>query len=305
MIIAADARSLPIRSGTVHCIVSSPPYFKQRDYGHALQVGQEDTADAYVAAIVDVGRECMRVLRADGTMWINIGDKYHDGELLRMPWRVATALVGSGWRLVCDVVWSKPNPRPESTRSRPTISHEYVFLLARSRRYYYDADAIREPLSDYYANVIKSNGGVRPLRPNTENFSKQKRQETGARAASTRAARAGFVNPLGRNKRSVWTFAAAAYAGDHYAPFPLALPTTCIMAGTNARGVCAQCGTPFNCACESGTRPALVLDPFVGTGTTGQAAEKLGRRWIGTDLSYHAMSLKRTAQRGLRFGDSE
>lgn len=270
-----------------------------------MQIGQEDTAEAYVAAMVQVGRECMRVLRPDGTLWLNIGDKYHDGQLLRIPWRVAMAFVGCGWRLVCDVVWSKPNPRPESTRSRPTISHEYVFLLARSRSYYYDADAIREPLSNYYASVIDANDGVRPPRPKTENFSKQKRQETGMRAASTRAARAGFVNPMGRNKRSIWTFPAAAYTGDHYAPFPIVLPKTCILAGTNARGVCAMCGTPFKCTCCAGTRPAIVLDPFFGTGTTGEAAEKLGRRWVGADLAYQSLSSARTAQRGLRFGDSE
>ena len=225
-------------AGTVQCVMTSPPYWGLRDYGTPGQLGLEPTPDEYVQALVEVFREVRRVLRDDGTLWLNLGDSYFSQggsrvsctdtltgqgqrreaeadvtrtvpsgykpkDLVGIPWRVAFALQADGWYLRSDIVWNKPNPMPESVTDRPTKAHEYLFLLTKRERYFYDADAIREPLSAYYAEPLAR--GVVAERPETENFNKAKRYETGTTAASTREERIGFVNPAGRNKRSVWT----------------------------------------------------------------------------------------------------
>jgi len=326
MNIRGDARAVPLRDGCVQSVVTSPPYFGLRDYGDSQQIGLEATPDAYVATLVAVFAEVRRVLKDDGTVWLNLGDSYaggkqgrddlrefaHSGgignskrpqdgqkcagtvatsrpvpfgskpkDLIGIPWRVAFALQADGWYLRSDIIWHKPNPMPESVTDRPTKSHEYLFLLAKSARYYYDANAIREPLSDYYASQIDDeHEAATRKRPHDVNLSKARRL-AGASDRSTRADRLGLVNVCGRNKRSVWTIPTMPYSGAHFATFPEALVEPCILAGCPLGG--------------------LVFDPFIGSGTVGAVAERLGRRWVGTDLSYQPLSVKRTAQRGLRF----
>lgn len=189
--------------------------------------------------------------------------------MLAIPWRVALALQADGWILRCDIVWHKTNPMPESVQDRPTKAHEYLFLLSRSERYHYDADAIKEPVTLGASHPRGS--GVNP---------KARANASGAkRNASFSAAVSGLVED--RNKRSVWTIPTQAYADAHFATFPEALVEPCILAGCPVGG--------------------LVLDPFLGSGTVGAVAERLGRRWVGTDLSYQDLQVKRTAQQGLRW----
>lgn len=300
MLIRGDARFLPLVDACVDCVITSPPYFGLRDYGHPQQIGLEPEIDGYVDKIVDVFRELWRVLKDNGTVWLNLGDSYAnssdrrtpktkpprkipDGlkpkDLIGVPWRVALALQADGWYLRADIIWSKPNPMPESVTDRPTKAHEYLFLLAKNERYFYDADAIREPLSNYYLDEIEDDRKY--VRPSIENFNKQARYENGTVAASSRADRLGFVNPAGRNKRSVWTITTQPYRGAHFATIPEQLVEPCILAG-----------------CQLG---GFVLDPFVGSGTVVAVAQRLGRRGVGVDLSYQDLAKKRTAQTGLRF----
>ena len=276
-------RSLP--SGLVNTCVTSPPYWGLRDYGHQGQIGLEETPDEYVERMVEVFREVRRVLRDDGTLWLNLGDSYagswgnqgrkqsrgaqrpinkgmkttvDDGrypskksrtgavprgtdlkqkDLVGIPWMVAFALRADGWYLRSDIIWQKPNAMPSSVKDRPTTAHEYVFLLSKSRRYYYDSESIRETGSG--------------------------------------------MPPLGRNRRTVWTLPTVPYKGAHFATYPPALITPCILAG------CPQGGT--------------VLDPFFGSGTTGMVAESLGRGWLGIELNpdYETLIRERTSQGGL------
>ncbi len=189
-------------------------------------------------------------------------------DLVGIPWMVAFALRADGWYLRSDIIWHKPNPMPESVRDRPTKAHEYLFLLTKSERYWYDAEAVKEKASE---NTHARGSGVNPKAAANSPGSKQN--------ASFSAAVCGKVES--RNKRSVWTIPTQPYSGTHYAAFPEALPSICIQAGCQPGGV--------------------VLDPFLGSGTTGQVAQRLGRRWIGFDLDKDNRELieKRTAQQGL------
>ena len=285
------------------------------------QLGLEPTPDAYVAALVGVFREVARVLKDSGTVWLNLGDSYAGGggyapnapcnqrraageswgamnrfavaqgearakanpgyvpaglkpkDLVGIPWRVAFALQADGWYLRSDIIWHKPNPMPESVTDRPTKAHEYVFLLTRSARYFYDAAAIMEtaiPESEqrYRTAFSQFSGG------------------SVVTGQQTRGSQAATVTWTGqRNKRTVWTLPTMPYAGAHFATMPEALVEPCILAGCPLGG--------------------LVLDPFLGSGTVGAVAERLGRRWVGTDLSYQPLSKERTAQRGIRFDEPE
>jgi DNA modification methylase len=254
-------RELP--EGSVQCCVTSPPYWGLRDYGVAGQIGLEETPAEYVDKLVEVFSEVRRVLCEDGTLWLNLGDSYarnggKDGgrnrELLHMegistrmckipdgsylkpkdlvgiPWRVAFALQADSWYLRSDIIWHKPNPMPESVTDRPTKAHEYLFLLSKQERYFYDADAISESL----AICVHQNDRVWGL--------------------SGR-----------RNKRSVWTVPTASYEEAHFAIFPPDLIKPCILAGS-------QPGS-------------TVLDPFAGSGTTGEVALELGRRAVLVELN--------------------
>lgn len=336
----ASLRAMPAASA--HCVITSPPYFGLRDYRAKGQIGLEARPEEYVQRIVAVFTEVRRVLRHDGTLWLNVGDVYaqggrgtsggpsstlngarwcHDeanramkarGESYRRPppgfkpkdlmglaWQVAHGLRADGWYLRQDIIWEKPNATPESVRDRPTRSHEYLFLLSKSEHYFYDAEAIKEPV--------------------TSGDRKRRGTET-------------------RNRRSVWSINSASFGAElgHFATFPEDLVRPCIEAGTSRRGVCSACGAPIarrvkrirtldgvpaklpaarntdkaepraakqgvghhrigtitrttgwkpTCSCKAPAVPAVVLDPFSGTATTGVVALKLGRSYLGLELN--------------------
>ena len=277
-----ELKKIPKES--IQTVVTSPPYWGLRDYGHDSQLGAENTPDEYVDGLVDVFREIRRVLKKDGTVWLNLGDSYPTGkieglkpkDLAGIPWRVAFALQEDGWWLRSDIIWHKPNPMPESVTDRPTKSHEYIFLLTKSPHYYYDQDAIREPVSDvsikrstYAFNTednknIKGNMSERGVTRTTEGLNLKSAEEK--------------QHPLGRNKRDVWTVNTKPFPEAHFATFPEKLIDTCIKAGTKENDI--------------------VLDPFSGAGTTGVVACKLNRIYIGIELNpeYAEMSKNRLAK---------
>ncbi|MBI1186877.1 MAG: site-specific DNA-methyltransferase [Alphaproteobacteria bacterium] len=248
-------------SSFVNTVITSPPYFGQRDYEAPGQIGREATPDAYIHKLVGIFREVRRTLRDDGTLWLNIGDKYDGGELLGLPWRVALALVEDGWRLRSDIIWHKPNAMPHSVKTRPTPDHEYVFFLSKNAKYYYDADSIREPHTTFSENS-KMRGG-------RGHFGKRGgTPETGKNSGNSNLHDARwdqYFHPLGRNKRTVWSVALGKFRGAHFAVFPEKLIAPCIQAGSPKGG--------------------LVLDPFFGSGTTGLVALNSGRRFIGVELN--------------------
>jgi len=315
---------------SVNCCVTSPPYYGLRDFGVDGQIGLESTPEEYVENIVNVFREVKRILRDDGTAWVNMGDSYagsggaggdysggglKDGQpklksgfdvskskwgvsrfgggnvptsgslkpkdLIGIPWRVAFALQADGWWLRSDIIWSKPNPMPESVTDRPTKAHEYIFLLSKSAQYYYDAEAIKEPGKHGDTGGNSSWRGERSI-------PKEMRQK-GAHGSFHREGRAQDVeytlsHSHERNKRSVWIVATRPFPEAHFATFPPKLVEPCILAG-----------------CHSG---GTVLDPFSGAGTTGVVCVKHGRNYIGIELNpeYVEMSQKRLddAQRQIR-----
>lgn len=281
-------RALKAQGIKVQTCVTSPPYFGLRDYGHEGQLGLESTPDEYVANMVEVFRCVRDLLAEDGTLWLNLGDSYAPSkQLLGIPWRVAFALQADGWYLRQDIIWSKPNPMPESVTDRCTKAHEYIFMLSKSARYYYDQGAIKEPA--IYSGL---NGRDESGYKDAQAFSGKHAKEDKQRGHGRR--HAGFNDrwdAMGkeeqcsglRNKRSVWTVATKPYSGAHFATFPPDLIEPCILAGAPAGGV--------------------VLDPFFGSGTTGQVCQALGRRWIGCELNpaYEDLQIARTSQSGMEF----
>ena len=204
---------------SVNCCVTSPPYFGLRDYGVDGQIGLEPNPDEFVAALVAVFREARRVLREDGTLWLNLGDSYGKGkQLLGIPWRVAFALQADGWYLRQDIIWHKPNPMPESVTDRCTKSHEYVFLLSKSLRYHFDYVAIKEPCSEDMQRRAAA-GHTR----GQGKIDKSRNDATTVRPT--------LITAEGRNRRSVWTVATRPYKGAHFATFPPDLIEPCILAG--------------------------------------------------------------------------
>jgi DNA modification methylase len=271
--------------------VTSPPYFGLRDYGHPDQLGLEQTPEQYIAAMVEVFRCVWDVLADDGTLWLNIGDSYAsnpasggaqssrmtggehkrtpperkyqrpDGlkpkDLIGIPWMLAFALRADGWYLRQDIIWSKPNPMPESVRDRCTKAHEYVFLLSKSERYFFDAEAIKEP-----AVTVGDTRHLRRDKTADARLSPSGREGNGKPQAET------------RNRRSVWTVATRPYKGAHFATFPPALIEPCILAGS---------------------RPGdVVLDPFMGSGTTAAVALRHGRRYVGCELNPEYLPLQQS-----------
>jgi DNA modification methylase len=259
--VLAGLAELPDES--VHMVCTSPPYYGLRCYGMDGQIGLEATPEAFVARMVEVFREVRRVLRKDGTCWVNLGDTYAAGglgagsgkqltnvgsnmpprkapdglkpkDLIGIPWRVALALQADGWWLRSDIIWNKPNPMPESVTDRPTKSHEYLFLLTKSERYFYDAEAIKEP-------TLSLDPSHPSFRPNSAAIAANGRKEF----ANKHAMSARNYDPAGRNARSVWTIATAPFAEAHFATFPPELPARCIKAGTSELGCCAKCGAPW------------------------------------------------------------
>jgi DNA modification methylase len=346
-------RGMP--GGSVQTCVTSPPYFALRDYGVEGQIGLEPTPDAYVAKMVQVFAEVRRVLRDDGTCWVNLGDSYAGNgspggessrtcgkpnarekvptkpgqakQLLGIPWRVAFALQADGWWLRSDIIWAKPNPMPESVRDRPTKSHEYVFLLAKSDRYMYDADGVREEATQPR--------GLPSL------VCQHKQAAIGQNQTGTLGTNYG---PAGRNARTVWTITPRPFKGSHFATFPVELAERCIKAGTGERGACPACGKAWErvvertrykpevvaagvrcvdesradktrklsgadynasvritgerwekrCTCPAADPvPCVVLDPFSGAGTTGVACVRLGRSYIGLELNPAYLEMSR------------
>jgi DNA modification methylase len=284
MIVRGDARQIPLRDESVQCVVTSPPYFQLRDYAcGAREIGNEDTPDEYVAALLEVFREVRRVLRKDGVLWLVLGDAswgttprqralkhsvLKPKDLIGLPWRVALALQADGWYLRADVIWSKPNPMPDPVGDRPSRSHEFIFLLSKSRNYYYNADAIAEPA------VSAHPGGKRALG--------RSGLDHGQRGVST-----GWNNIGGRrNRRDVWQLKSDKTEEAHYAAFPSALVRLCLLAGSRLGD--------------------LILDPFAGSGTVGEVCSHLSRRWVGVELSaeHAALARRRTAQAGLSFKES-
>lgn len=291
---------------SINCCVTSPPYWGLRDYGCDGQLGLESTPEEYVANMVEVFREVKRVLRKDGTLWLNLGDSYysnfgggsgtcttgnkealqqrgrnilpkHDNlkskDLVGIPWRVAFALQADGWWLRSDIIWAKPNPMPESVRDRPTKAHEYIFLLSKSDRYFYDNEAIKEPVAE---STKMWGGGKQGWGPsNTKHSTPQ-----GTHGPSLRGeGRCGESSDGKRNKRTVWNISTKPFSEAHFAVFPPELPEICIKAG------CPQGGT--------------VLDPFAGAGTTLYVAEQLGRNSIGIELNPDYCGIIRRRMGGL------
>jgi DNA modification methylase len=289
--------------GAVQTCVTSPPYFGLRDYGVEGQIGLEDTIDAYVQRLVGVFREVRRALRDDGTLWLNLGDSYasqggpqvvntineraggsdtQNGglsrnvpsdlkpkDLMGVPWRVAFALQADGWWLRDAIVWAKPNPMPSSVTDRCTSSYEMVFMLAKSARYYADMESVKE-------TAIHAG----ETRTTTKKSSAGQAAGIGIKPSGN-AIPGSVVEITDRNPRNVWTIATTPYSDAHFATFPLELPLRCI---------------------RIGTKPGdLVLDPFAGSGTTLEAAESIGRRWVGYELNaaYVALIAERTRQIGL------
>jgi len=286
MLLQANALHIPLADGSVHCAITSPPYWGLRDYNVPGQLGLEPTPNEYVANMVAVFREVGRVLRDDGTVWLNLGDSYNSighkksssgygsstlagGEqthsplrrentdpelkhkdLVGIPWRVAFALQADGWYLRSDIIWAKPNPMPESVTDRPTKSHEYLFLLTKQPRYFYDSEAVKEPaqIHEGQAGRFERSGAVGEHVIPGQSAAQHRPNRNGKNGHANRDGRdmQAVGNSATRNRRSVWTIATAPFSGAHFATFPPALVEPCILAGTSAHGVCPACGAPWD-----------------------------------------------------------
>jgi DNA modification methylase len=280
-------RAMSAAGVKVQTCVTSPPYFGLRDYGHDGQIGLEETPKQYIAAMVEVFRAVRNVLADDGTLWLNIGDSYATGttasrqrgtrgigadtedaqnavprigtpngcktkDLIGIPWMLAFALRADGWYLRQDIIWHKPNPMPESVTDRCTKAHEYLFLLSKSPRYYFDSDALKEP-------------SVSPVVSGRYNHRGTEQYAVASGGINGNAQLFSRKNDGMRNRRSVWSIATKPYKGAHFAVFPAALVEPCILAGS---------------------RPGdIVLDPFMGSGTTAAVAIAHGRRFVGCELN--------------------
>ena len=364
-------RALP--DGSCHCAITSPPYWGLRDYGVDGQIGLESTPEGWVGKMVEVFREVRRVLRDDGTCWLNVGDSYAQNELRNrngntefrnrpvqaaavnqtgkrlehglkpkdlclMPFRLALALQADGWWVRSDICWYKKSPMPESVTDRPTSAWEHIFLLSKSAKYYYDADAVREAYSRDPTTFGNSNR-TRYGDDGTKLYKGRKDGLMGEKYANDAA-----VNPTGRNQRNVWHLGPEPYPDAHFATFPTEIPRMAIKAGTSDRGCCAECGAPWErvvekqhpptrgteskgpygghgllggkrfdepilttttgwsptCACDADVVPCTVLDPFMGSGTTAAVAQELDRRWIGVELNpaYCDLAMRRIQAAG-------
>jgi DNA modification methylase len=264
------SRGLP--AGSAHCIVTSPPYYGHRAYsaaGDPRELGREKTPQDYVDALVGCLGEAGRLLRDDGTLWLNLGDTYRRGRLLGIPWRVALALQDAGWHLRADIIWHKPNAMPSSVRTRPTTDHEYLFLLSKSASYHYDADAIREPHVTF-TERSRMRGGRGHFGKRAGTPERGKNQGDG----NLHDARWDeYFHPAGRNRRTVWSVPLGKFREAHFAVFPEALIEPCVKAGCPAGGV--------------------VLDPFMGSGTTAVVCRRLGRHFLGFELIPEYVELAR------------
>ena len=367
-LIQASASAMPLADESVQTCVTSPPYWGLREYagesgvrwgdGTVHPLGLEPTPELFVEHMVEVFREVKRVLRPDGTLWLNLGDSYNTAggvnwhgsngdkgyalapeprnkalgrapglkqkDLVGIPWRVAFALQADGWYLRSDIIWAKPNPMPESVTDRPTKAHEYIFLLSKSPRYYFDNDAVREDAKYGRRSNFRGGGAYVEQGATPSNGSKPTESTTTS----------GSDPDAGRNIRTVWDIATQSYSGAHFATFPEAIPERCIKAGS-ASTACGICGAPWErvtdieyvkspahgagsvvgrhyetgsnnydgagmprlnkhvtttgwqptCEHDDGTGTSIVLDPFNGSGTTGRVAQRLSRDYVGLDTS--------------------
>jgi DNA modification methylase len=330
-------RQLAAEGVKVQMCVTSPPYYGLRDYGHEGQIGLEETPEQYIEAMVEVFRCVKDILVDDGVLWVNIGDSYYnyrpglgqrqskqslssqkfsevevchkrgnkfDGvkekDLIGIPWMLAFALRADGWYLRQDIIWHKPNPMPESVQDRCTKAHEYIFLLSKSQKYFYDNDAIKEPIqdetalrmlrgvSDSHKNVNGAPGQTpHSMNKPRENVRKEFDSSMGGGGTSF-VGHSGYKKADGtlminesRNKRSVWTVNTKPYSGAHFAVFPEELIEPCILAGSRVGDI--------------------VLDPFMGSGTTAQVAQQLGRKYLGCELNpdYKELQDRRVSQQSL------
>jgi DNA modification methylase len=251
----------------VDTVITSPPYFRQRDYQDPRQVGCERQPREYVDRLVGLFAECRRVLKPTGTLWVNLGDKYLGGGLLGMPWRVALALSDDGWLLRSDIIWHKPNAMPHSVTNRPTTDHEYLFLFSGSQSYYFDADAIREPHVTFTDHSKMKGGRGHFGRRNGTPESGKNHGDSNLHDGRWDQA----FHPKGRNKRTVWSIPLGKFRGAHFAVFPPQLVEPCVLAGSPPGG--------------------LILDPFFGSGTVGLVARRHGRRFVGIELNPDYVSL--------------
>lgn len=302
MIVCGDARHLPLAAESVQCVVTSPPYWNLRDYSEPTAIGLEVELEDYVSELQGVFREVWRVLKSDGTVWLNLGDMFTGGnfrgggvqtsstkqasnngstdfmarkpptiprglkrkDLIGLPWRVAFALQADGWYLRSEIIWAKRNPMPESIKDRPTKSHETVFLLTKNERYFYDADAIKEPAVHAGADISL---GKRSF---------ARRQADGANRPRSGNANADVYSVKDfRNKRDVWTLSTEPFAEAHFATFPQKLVEPCVLAGSRTGDI--------------------VLDPFAGSGTVGLVARRHNRQYVGVELKqdYCTMAQRR------------
>ena len=321
-IINGDALSVlkTMPSESVNVCVTSPPYYGLRDYGVTGQIGREQTPEEYIRKLVEVFREVRRVLRHDGTLWINIGDSYatRSGnqpptntrnscghtekkvpkgyklkDLIGIPWMLAFALRADGWYLRQDIIWHKPNCMPESVRDRCTKSHEYIFLLSKSPKYYFDAEAISEPIADssikrYLQNIEDQEGSYRQPNRNGRAMKAAMPRIGGSKYGDNLATEARtksgkeYIAKLRRNKRDVWTVCTKGFKGAHFAVFPEELVRPCILAGAPVGGV--------------------VIDPFFGSGTVGEVALQEDRNFIGIELNPEYVSISQNRLWGVKNG---
>lgn len=323
MIIQGDALTVlkTIGDETINCCVTSPPYYNLRDYGCDGQIGLESTPEEYIQKLVEIFREVRRVLKQDGTLWVNIADSYagsgkgrvKDGtakietfgdknrtsqgtmngrlaktvsdrckpkDLIGIPWMLAFALRADGWYLRQDIIWAKPNPMPESVRDRCTKSHEYIFMLSKSPKYYFDSEAISEPVAEstlkrVSQDIENQQGSYTPSKANGKmkaavRYGGKKYTENPDKFSRTKSGNIYDYKPK-RNKRDVWTVTTKPYKGAHFATFPPDLIEPCVLAGCPAGGV--------------------VLDPFAGSGTTGMVAKQNGRDFVLIELNEEYVNL--------------
>lgn len=315
VVIIGDALDVlrEMESDSVNVCVTSPPYYGLRDYGIRGQIGLEQTPEEYIQKMVQVFQEVRRVLRPDGTLWVNIGDSYATAsgeqpptntrnsrghtkkkvpegykkkDLIGVPWMLAFALRADGWYLRQDIIWQKPNCMPESVKDRCTKSHEYIFLMSKSQKYYFDSEAISEPIA---ANTVKrclqniayQSGSYRQpgrngrsMKAAMPRFGGKKYGDNTSAEARTKSGKE-YLAKARRNKRDVWSVSTCGFKGAHFAVFPEKLVEPCILAGCPENGI--------------------VLDPFAGSGTTGVVAKRLGRKFIGIEINpeYQQIATKR------------
>lgn len=321
-------RELP--AGSVDSIATSPPYFRLRDYGVEGQLGLEAHVDQWVAQLRTLLHEAGRVLVPTGTVFLNLGDSYstHPREgaprksLLLAPERLALALIEDGWSIRNKVVWAKTNTVPTSARDRLATHHEVIYLLARSRRYYFDLDSLRVPHRTK-ARPPRHLPGKRPPGRSDQRRPAWLGPNGDGDAGLTALRAAGLVgHPLGKNPGDVWRMAASGYRGAHFATFPVTLAQRMVLATTPERR-CSHCRTAYTrpvrrlgayatrlalramCDCDADSEPGLVLDPFLGSGSTAIAAEQLGRDWLGIELNpaYAELATERLASECRKPGD--